>query len=210
MNDEALKACPFCGLPAEFLDSLATENGRVFLNHDTGCIVNIARYFATKDEAIAAWNTRADLAAPVKAEAENDLTTAKSYVQKIINTGFVVQYDGNFNAQLEHVLISLIQSTRDKTHRPAEKPVDDAELKEAFQEFVDLLTDNHSLRGTRHFERLKRAVDAATSRGNVEVTVNEMTPEQYEHYFSCARDYSSFMKSFPNGLRIVKENPNDK
>jgi hypothetical protein len=64
---EELKPCPFCGGEAEFLNSLQTVQ-KVFLNHDTGCIANVVRYFSSKEDAINAWNTRADQSPPLPDE----------------------------------------------------------------------------------------------------------------------------------------------
>jgi hypothetical protein len=71
---EELKPCPFCGGEAEFLNSLQTVQ-KVFLNHDTGCIANVVRYFSSKEDAINAWNTRADQSPPVTGETSDGYHT---------------------------------------------------------------------------------------------------------------------------------------
>ena len=57
MENKDLLPCPFCGGEAEIINPWFDKN-KILLNHDEGCIVNVAVFFKTKEEAIAAWNTR--------------------------------------------------------------------------------------------------------------------------------------------------------
>ena len=87
-----LEACPFCGSPA--LVGQTLDDAWYVMCQEDKCL-RIDNYWPTKDEAVAAWNTRTPAKAGEDGVTQADREAARAWMKQAISDGLIRR--GNHN-----------------------------------------------------------------------------------------------------------------